>query len=119
MGRRQHSAAPSDPRLTGRRWAATRDAVLDRDGHRCTWHYPDHARCPVRQGLGVHHLVPARHLRGDAFYDHDNLASLCRTHHAALDARLRRQERQRRAAPPPPAWPAAPPRPPAAGGSRT
>ena len=56
-------------------WHKIRAAVLERDGHRCTW-FEHGQRCPER-GTEVDHIRA-----GD---DHDpaNLRSLCPAHHQA------------------------------------
>lgn len=66
-------------------WAAAREAVLDRDGRRCTV-----ARLlggPCHPILDVHHVVPADECADP--YDLDNLITVCHAHHPSLE-RLRR-----------------------------
>lgn len=60
-------------------WAAVRRAVLDRDGHRCTW-ADEHGRCG-QQANQVDHM-------GDRD-DHrlSVLRSLCAWHHGQVSAR--------------------------------
>jgi HNH endonuclease len=61
------------PRIT----RATRRAVLERDGLRCTWRGPDGARCTSRAWLEGDHIHP-RALGGDS--EINNVRFLCRSH---------------------------------------
>lgn len=79
-------------------WPIIRRRILERDGHRCTWHDHD-GRCTA-PATDVDHVEP-----GD---DHTaaNLQSLCRAHHAAkssCEGRAAQRPSARRNEPPHPA----------------
>ena len=61
-------------RLQGKRWAAVRRLVLERDGWRCR-------KCGKAGRLEADHVKPLH--RGGAPFDPDNLQTLCREHHIA------------------------------------
>jgi 5-methylcytosine-specific restriction endonuclease McrA len=63
-----------------RRWKEARAKVLARDGHCCR-------ECGTSQELAVHHVEPVS--EGGAFWDLDNLVTLCITHHNQADAARR------------------------------
>jgi 5-methylcytosine-specific restriction endonuclease McrA len=64
-------------------------AVLDRDGHQCTW-VEDGVRCTATEKLQVHHLDPARN--GGATMM-DRLVTLCHKHHVQAERLIREAER--------------------------
>lgn len=75
------------------RWKRARAAALFWDGYRCVV-VEDGIRCERRHSppddpLTVHHLVPLR-VDPERAFDGDNLVSLCREHHAQVEAELRR-----------------------------
>ena len=70
-------------RLHPRRWAATRRAVLKRDGHRCT-------KCGRAGRLEVDHVKPL--WQGGDPWDLDNMAALCRKCHIAKTGNENRRE---------------------------
>jgi 5-methylcytosine-specific restriction endonuclease McrA len=77
-------------------WPRRRAHVLQRDGHRCTWHHAGH-RCP-HPATDVDHIKP-----GD---DHRlaNLQSLCADHHrqkTQAEAQAARRAKASRARRPP------------------
>lgn len=76
----RHNGA-SRPELDTGQWKRIRAAVRRRDGNRCV-------HCGAEQGLSVHHVVPAR-LGGTD--DMSNLVTVCRAHHARLEAQARRR----------------------------
>jgi 5-methylcytosine-specific restriction protein A len=69
------------------RWSTIRRAVLDRDGHRCTW-LDDGQRCnaPANQ---------ADHLDNPDDHSLANLTSLCAWHHARKSSRQGNDARRR------------------------
>lgn len=67
-------------------WAEARAAALDRDGHRCTVARLLGGECADR--LDVHHVIPVR--EGGAWYDDDNLITVCQSHHPMVES-IRRQ----------------------------
>jgi hypothetical protein len=106
---------PNDPmrRIRGMKsWQQTRRAVLERDGHQCTFGLydgddarglpidehgplPGARRCAARRRLDAHHIEPIRELlerHGDPF-DPQGCRTLCSDHHNALDAARRRRLR--------------------------
>jgi 5-methylcytosine-specific restriction endonuclease McrA len=74
-------------------WERLRAAVLQRDGHRCTW-TTDGTRCPL-PATDVDHVTP-RHLGGAD--TPTNLQSLCPAHHARKSSSEGVNERAKRAA---------------------
>ncbi len=61
-------------KLAGKRWAALRRAALERDNYRCR-------KCHRAGRLEVDHIRPKH--KGGAWYDLDNLQSLCFECHRA------------------------------------
>ena len=59
------------PRPTG--WKKTRQRILERDGHRCTWDNAGH-RCTER-------ATDVDHIGAPDDHSDDNLRSLCGPHH--------------------------------------
>lgn len=55
-------------------WPAIRQAVLERDGHRCVWTMPSGARCP-------NGATDVDHIRSKWNHSLSNLRSLCGPHH--------------------------------------
>lgn len=72
-----HVGLPEIPRRAALK-DATRQAVFDRDGHRCR-------SCGATQDLGVDHVVPWSRGGSD---DPDNLQTLCRRCNASKGARV-------------------------------
>lgn len=70
----RRSRLPSD-------WAATVRRILNRDGQRCRFLFPNGGRCPAREDLQVDHIMP-----GDDHRD-DNLQTLCARHHSMKSAK--------------------------------
>lgn len=62
-------------------WAATARRILARDGHRCTFRFPNSGRCPVTEGLEVDHVEPS------GSDEDSNLTTLCKRHHAMKSSR--------------------------------
>lgn len=65
-----------------------RDAVLKRDGHRCTYVDPESGeRCRETEDLRCCHVVPLRELKADdpLAYDPDNGVTRCGTHDRMTD----------------------------------
>ena len=58
------------------RWRKVRQVALHRDGHQCVV-------CGTSNRLSVHHIVPA--LTCADPFDVDNLTTVCRVHHGAVD----------------------------------
>jgi 5-methylcytosine-specific restriction endonuclease McrA len=83
------------------RWKRTRERILNRDGHRCTFglYLEDDAQgvpggwCKAKKKIDVHHRVPIED-DGDP-YDDDNLRTLCKRHHE-IDERAYRQRKEER-----------------------
>lgn len=81
---------------SSQRWKRVVEQAKRRDGHRCTYglepgdrgarHYLG-GRCPVTDGLDGHHRTPIED--GGAPYDLANVRTVCRTHHARLEAEQR------------------------------
>jgi len=68
----------ADAFYLSREWREFRQAVLARDGYRCTWIEPDGERCS-RPGIVVDHPTP----RSQGSHDFDPACrSLCRLHDA-------------------------------------
>ena len=75
-------------------------AVQERDGHHCTWKYPDGRRCPSRYGIEIDHVILVS--RGGKT-SLENLRLLCHSHHRyvtirALGARKMARYRGRKTA---------------------
>lgn len=109
------SKKPDDPmrRIRGTKtWQNTRRAVLERDGHRCTYGLyegddkrglpadeqgplPAQRRCAARRRLDAHHVVPIAELleQGGDPFDERGCRTLCTDHHHAVDAARRRRSR--------------------------
>jgi 5-methylcytosine-specific restriction enzyme A len=83
-------------RTSGNGWAQQRErqAVLKRDGHRCTWHDEHGHRCSARATV-VDHVVAMADGGTD---DRANKASLCGPHHDVKSAAERARGRRRQAA---------------------
>lgn len=64
------------------KWGETREAVLERDAHRCTIGTLVGGRC--RGLLHVHHLIPVSE-GGDPF-DEDNCITACAGHHPWVES---------------------------------
>lgn len=62
-------------------WSDRRLRVFDRDGHRCTYRFPNGGRCPERENLECDHVAP-----GDN-HDLSNLTTLCKRHHQMKSSR--------------------------------
>lgn len=62
-------------------WSSTVRRIKARDGHRCTFKFPNGGRCPITEGLEVDHVEPSG---SDA---DDNLRTLCKRHHAMKSAK--------------------------------
>lgn len=81
--------------INARRWRPVRQAVLNRDGWKCT-------DCGKRGRLEVHHDPPLRDLDleadPDAAYHLDGLRTVCRSCHFRITAR-EIEERKRREGP--------------------
>lgn len=63
-----------------------REAVLERDGHRCTWIDASGTRCPATTDLRACHLVPISEGGG---YDPSNGATRCGIHDRLTDPKAR------------------------------
>lgn len=67
-------------------WEQIRQAVFDRDGHRCTQVLPSGNRCPRSEGQllsdGTRVKLECDHVGDRSDHSMENLTSLCQTHHA-------------------------------------
>lgn len=94
--RRPKPTSAADKIRATARWQRTRARILRRDGHRCTFGtYDDErywlGRCPVTKGVDVHHRQPIE--QGGAPFAGDNLRTMCATHHARDEQRIREAAR--------------------------
>lgn len=82
------SWSPNRDRGKQRRFRA---AVLERDGHRCTFRNEYGERCPVRVGLRAAHIKPLREFAlGDPeMYSPANGRCLCKFHDRLTDPHAR------------------------------
>ncbi|MBS2014470.1 MAG: hypothetical protein JST00_16410 [Deltaproteobacteria bacterium] len=77
LGKTLRPLKKSRPAKSGHVSRATRRAVFERDGERCTYVSRDGERCPATAMLEIHHKV-AKALNGNE--DIDNLCVRCRLH---------------------------------------
>lgn len=91
-GRRPRRSAALNTRPKGRHWTKLREACLKRDGYRCRALLPSGQQCnredPSGKDLRAHHVVGLK--EGGANHL-DNLVTLCRRHHDAIEAAKRRE----------------------------
>lgn len=90
------TSARNTARASGNGWAQQRErqAILKRDGYRCTWHDEHGNRCPARAVI-VDHVVNVAEGGTDTA---DNKAGLCAPHHDVKTKAERARGRRRQAA---------------------